>query len=168
MNASSMLKNIRYHMPKVRGFDSAVGAGLGALGGLGVAGVRDWFSDDEEKDNARYWTHGLGGAALGFGAGNLVGDRARRYIANNVTPYGYEGLHTGDKDTASLTKELGIGGTNQTDFLKPRSWAHFYRTAIQDRPAKATMKFMTDERGADRSPFSSHISRQSELCESYQ
>lgn len=153
MNPTSMLRNVRYHMPKIRPLDSAIGIGAGALGGLGVAAMRDAMSDDEETDNKRYWTHGLAGAGLGFGAANLVGDRARRYISNNVTPFGYSGRYVGDKDTAALSKELGVPGTEQTDFLRPRSWAHFYRTAIQDRPAEATMKFMTDDRGAGLTPF---------------
>lgn len=157
MDPSSIIKGIRYHAPRIRPLDSAIGAGVGALGGLATAGIRDAMGDDEEKDNARYWTHGLAGAGLGFGAANLVGDRARRYIANNVAPFGYDGRYGGSEDYQTAATEAGLPkGTepSQQAFLKPRSWAHFYNTAIADRPSEVTRNFMTHKKGPNLSEFS--------------
>ena len=158
MSATSLMQNIRYHMPRIRPMDSVVGAGLGALGGLGVAGVRDAMGDDEEKDNSRYWTHGLAGAVGGFGLGNLVGDRARRYVANNVAPFGYAGRYAGSEDYATASREAGVQAkdplnTTQADFLRPRSWAHFYNTAIADKPSQATRDFLTHDKGPNLTEF---------------
>ncbi len=161
MSPSDILRGIRYHAPRIRPFDSAVGLGLGALGGLGVASVRDALGSDEEKDNKRYWTHALGGAALGFGGANLVGDRARRYLSNNLPPFSYGSYdasqyNKGGFNFPAAMKAQGVTpgpSPSPTDFLKPRSWQHFWNTAIADRPSEATVNFLKDKPGVNLGEF---------------
>lgn len=111
---AGIMDTIKHHAPRIRGLDSVVGTGLGAAAGLGVAGIRDYMGDNEEEDDKRYLTHALGGAAGGFAAGNLVGDRARRYMTNKLPMYGY--------DSGSAAQQL-----------LPTSWQDFYDSAIADK-----------------------------------
>jgi hypothetical protein len=138
---SDLVSGLRYHLPKIRLPDSIAGTTLGGLGGLGLAGVRDILSDDEEEDKLRYARYGMLGAAGGFGAGNLIGDRARRYIANNVPAFGYDKYNKSPKSIA-LAKQLGVKGTGPVDFLKPQSLKQFVNTAILDRPSEAMTRFL--------------------------
>ena len=140
---SSFMDNVRHHLPRIRLPDSVVGTSLGALGGLGIAGLRDVLSDDEETDNARYATYGLAGGLGGFGLGNLVGDRLRRYVANNAPPFGYSALNSPESPEGQLAAQLGVENPSPAGWLKPRSWDQVYRTAILDRPDADMVKYMT-------------------------
>lgn len=103
--------DIKHHLPRIRLADSAIGAGLGAGAGALTYAMRD---KEEEPSLAG---HVLAGGLLGVGAGNLAGDRARRYLANNISPAGYD---------ASATAKS----------LMPKSLSHLWRTAVQDLPAE--------------------------------
>jgi hypothetical protein len=110
-----VIRGIHEQLLAVRVPDSVVGGGVGALGGLGY----DWFKKRNEKDATKGQKHkdtfrrALVGAGLGAAAGNAVGDRARRYAVNNMSPYGY--------------------GENKSD-LEPKSLKHIWDSAIADKP----------------------------------
>lgn len=105
-------------MPRVRGVDTAAGAGLGALGGLGIYGLRNMLREDDpdtEEDDPSLLNHLLGGAGIGAIGGNFAGDRLRRHISNTVTPVEY-------------------GGRSPVQEMMPRSVSDLYKTMILDQP----------------------------------
>lgn len=104
------MQTVQHHMPRIRPLDTAIGAGLGA----GAGALSAAFADKDEEGNKPWLSRTLGGAALGAGAANLVGDRARRYITNKVPMYGY------DADESA-------------NALMPKSWNDFYQAAIADK-----------------------------------
>ena len=110
-----LLDNIKHHLPRIRLPDSVIGAGLGAGLGAGAYGLRRLTGAEEEDVSLP--AHMLTGGLLGFGAGNLVGDRARRYVANNLFPAGY-------------------GNVDQAEMLRPKSLKHVFDTAFRDLPSR--------------------------------
>jgi len=105
-------------MPRFRIPDTLVGGTLGAGAGAGVYGLRHAMTPEKDREkwekNHSLVQHLLGGAATGAVAGNIVGDRGRRYISNNLIPFDY---------------------ASQENTFKPRSLAQVNRTLIQDLPA---------------------------------
>jgi hypothetical protein len=112
------LADVKYHMPTIRLPDTLGGAAVGALGGLGTYGLSRAMTPDDSKDQPSLATHLGVGAAAGAGIGNLVGDRARRYLANNLMPYEYQ---------STARKSHG-------EMLRPRSLQHVWDTMILDKP----------------------------------
>jgi hypothetical protein len=152
--ANKAVPAVRHHLPRIRLPDTVAGATLGGLGGLGYAGLRDFMSDNEEEDNARYKTYGLLGALGGAGAANVVGDRTRRYIANNTPAFSY-GKDYQDAASKALKKKLGVTSFSPMGFLKPRSFEHIYETAIKDKPSKEVWEYLNtniDEGGMGLTP----------------
>ena len=153
-SAKKAIPAVKHHLPKIRLPDTVAGATLGGLGGLGYAGLRDFMSDNEEEDNARYKTYGALGALGGAGVANVVGDRTRRYIANNTPAFSYGRNRTGPEAEA-LKKKLGVTSFAPAGFLKPRSFKHVYDTAIRDKPDAAVWEFLntaSDEGGVGLAP----------------
>jgi hypothetical protein len=100
------------HLPSIRLPDTIAGAALGGAGGwLADSFIDKDTKESKEESRKKKINRILGGMALGAGAGNLVGDRFRRYVSNTVEPMGYS-----DKS------------------IKPRSWEHFRDAAILDKP----------------------------------
>jgi len=112
---SNIWEGIKHHAPRIRTLDTLVGAGVGGLAGLGTAAYSNWGEEDKKKRSRTNWTRGLVGAGLGAGLGNVVGDRARRYISNSVVPYSY-------KSKSRLNE------------LTPKSWEDFKQRALYDKP----------------------------------
>lgn len=118
-----IIDNVRFHLPKIRPVDTAVGMAAGGLAGA----ARDWATPDQYDANGKKkpkgWGNVLGGALLGAGGANLIGDRARRYVSNKVPPAGYSGgifnyLIPGYRSTA------GVPGMPETDKnAPPRTWS---------------------------------------------
>lgn len=111
------------HVPRVRLVDSVAGGLLGAGAGAAVQAVRNQFRDDADiKRRGRgYGAATLLGAAAGVAGGNVVGDRARRYLSNTLVPMGYEG--NGEESPTPWER------------VRPKSWRQFYDAAIRDVPA---------------------------------
>lgn len=153
-SAKKAVPAIKHHLPRIRLPDTVAGAAVGGLGGLGYAGLRDFMSDNEEEDDARYKTYGALGALGGAGAANIVGDRARRYIANNTPAFSY-GRSRNNPAANALKKKLGVTSFAPSGFLKPRSFKHVYDTAIRDKPDAAVWEFLNtdmDEGGTGLPP----------------
>jgi hypothetical protein len=90
---------------------------LGGAAGAGAGMLYDYIRGGEKgKRFNQALRRILTGAAIGAGATNLVGDRARRYITNSVVPAGYD-------------------GGNILAQLKPRSVQHVWDAAIKDKPS---------------------------------
>lgn len=70
----------------VRGIDTA----LGAAGG-GALGLLSYFLFSAKKKPTDPLLHVLTGAAAGMGIANVAGTLGRRYMANSIMPYDYEG-----------------------------------------------------------------------------
>jgi hypothetical protein len=108
---SDVMNSIYAQLPRIRVPDTAVGAGVGALGGLGYDLIRG-------GDPKARWRQRIGriltGAGAGALAGNVIGDRTRRYISNSFVPFSYE--------------------NNPAQALKPRSLSHIWNAAILDKP----------------------------------
>lgn len=101
---------VQHHLPRIRPLDTAIGAGLGA----GAGALSAHFADPDEEGRKPWLSRMLGGAALGAGTANLVGDRARRYLTNKLPLFGYD-------------------AEKATTALKPKSWDDFYQAAIADK-----------------------------------
>jgi hypothetical protein len=72
------MSDVTHHLPRIRPLDTAVGVGLGA----GAGALSAAFAKPDEEGQKPWMSRVLGGAALGAGAANLVGDRARRYLSD--------------------------------------------------------------------------------------
>jgi hypothetical protein len=85
---SDVANAVYSQLPRVRLPDALVGAGVGALGGLGY----DWIRGAAPGEGR--WRKRLGrmlaGAGVGAMGGSVVGDRFRRYVSNTLVPFGYE------------------------------------------------------------------------------
>ena len=115
-------KGIKHHLPRPRLLDTLGGSALGAGLGGGVYGLRRLVSgeDDDEADRMGLLGHLGIGAGLGGVLGNVVGDRARRWVSNRIVPWGY--------------------GPSQKKYLKPRSLRDFWEGAILDKPLQLSDK----------------------------
>jgi hypothetical protein len=112
--AATAWDNVKFHLPRVRLDDTLLGAAGGAALGAGVYGARRAFGgNDPEERKPSLLGHALAGAAAGAVGGNVIGDRARRYVVNNTRPYGY---------------------TAGQAHLAPKSLGHLWRTAVLDQP----------------------------------
>jgi GNAT superfamily N-acetyltransferase len=109
---SDVLNAAYAQLPRIRVPDTAVGAGVGALGGLGLDAL--WGARPGESRWRKRLGRVLAGAGAGALAGNVVGDRARRYISNSFVPFGYE--------------------NDAVKALRPRSFSHVWNAAILDKP----------------------------------
>ena len=128
-------KGIKHHLPRPRLIDTLGGSALGAGLGGGVYGLRRLVSgeDDEEADRMGLLGHLGIGAGLGGALGNVVGDRARRWVANRIVPWGY--------------------GPSQAQYLKPRSFKDFWEGAILDKPLQLSDKeLLAPDSGHDDLP----------------
>jgi len=111
----SLAATLQHHLPRIRPLDSIAGAVTGA--GLGYASAT---GDDTEEGKRKRIKRMLLGALVGAAGGNVVGDRARRYVANMLVPAGYSGL--------------GDSGDGHLRQLVPDSPSQFIDAAIKDKP----------------------------------
>lgn len=126
---SGAWQSIKHHAPRIRLPDTAAGMAMGGLAGLGTYGVSRMMSgNDPRKKKPSLWKHLAVGAGLGGLGGNVVGDRARRYLSNNMVLFGYDPKRT-------------------FQHIKPTSWGQFYDTAIRDVPNPAVDKMMEEGMG---------------------
>lgn len=135
LKRADALSNIRWHLPRVRLPDTVAGGLLGAGLGAGVYGVRRWMTDKDKEQPSLLQHIGIG-AGLGAVGGNVVGDRARRYLVNNTDPTGHK-----PRDMGSLA---------------PKSLSQFFRTAIQDMPEPHANGAATTEQPAELSTALRH------------
>lgn len=129
------------HLPRVRALDSAVGGTIGALGGLGVEATRRLFGKKSKNSWLDYLKSMAVGGAVGVGAGNLAGDRARRYMTNTIIPYRYgqdrQKVVADGKPVQGKTYAASTG--TPLDRVLPRSFKQFWDAAVLDRPAHTAM-----------------------------
>lgn len=115
---SDVLQEARRQLPGFHGWETAGGAVAGAGAGTAVQLARRMMQSKREKEQ-----HGapslLRGAAVGAGlgafGGNLVGDRARRYISNMPNPFGYN-------------------ASARLNDMREAGWEGLLRGAILDQP----------------------------------
>jgi hypothetical protein len=109
-------------LPRIRLADSVLGGVSGAGLGLAMQGIRNQFRDDEsrKREGSGYGQAAAVGGALGVLGGNVIGDRARRYLSNTLTPMAYQG--------------------DLWDRIRPRGVDHVYHAAILDEPQFQTGK----------------------------
>jgi hypothetical protein len=115
------------HLPRIRGLDSAVGGAVGALGGLGVEATRRAFGKKTKNSLMDYLRSAAVGGVAGAGAGNLIGDRARRYVSNTLIPMSYSS-HDPMKDPVQTS-------VSPLQRLLPADFRQFWDAAVLDRPA---------------------------------
>ncbi|NBQ67445.1 MAG: hypothetical protein EBU46_00905 [Nitrosomonadaceae bacterium] len=115
LQPGGLLHSIKGQLPQIRLPDSLVGGAVGAAGGALYHGLSDDTATSEAQNSKTKWRRILGGAGVGALGANVVGDRARRYLANNMYPLGYAS---------------GVPGTE----LAPKSFKHIWDSAILDKP----------------------------------
>lgn len=140
------LAGVYEHLPKIRGFDSVAGAIPGAALGSAVGLVKERLTKPKQKRNYfRAAATGAGvGGILGAGAGNVIGDRTRRYLTNTVPVIG-SGYDNKENVSAVSPFKVGPDGGREVD------WHKLYEGAILDRPVVSTNKADVLAEGADRS-----------------
>lgn len=122
------------HLPRIRLPDSVVGIGAGVP--LAYAG--EWLtrsrslSPEQAKARQRRWM--AGGALAGLGVGNLVGDRARRYITNVMPPLDYS-----NREKFVVPREKVISNDNYgekaiPDVNTPIDQKGIWRALVEDKP----------------------------------
>ena len=118
--ASGWLDTLKHHAPRIRLDDSLVGGGIGAATGAISAALSNAGRESDDPDRASYLQRMTVGAGLGAAAGNLVADRGRRYLVNNLPAAGY-------------------GNSDHASHLKPKSLRQVFDTAILDNPTEAVV-----------------------------
>lgn len=86
VNWDEVKQRIRAELPGLHVPEALMGGMVGAAGG-GLAGYLN--GDFDRKKRNRWWRYPLIGAVAGAGAGNLVGDRMRRWLSNISDPFSY-------------------------------------------------------------------------------
>lgn len=114
IKTASLLDSVKYHAPKIRTLDTVVGGLGGAAAGLATAGLKNTFTKDKKKNRSSYLRYAAGGALAGAGLGNVLGDRARRYVSNAVQTSDY-------------------GSKSQVANLMPGSMGRFMDLAVNDK-----------------------------------
>lgn len=130
MQPGSVGYEIYRQLPGFHPVDTLVGAGVGAAGGA----LYHALSSDERPKHRRkgdnsFWRRLLTGAAVGGLGGNLIGDRARRYISNLPGITGYNPKQIGRVVRENGWKGIWEGGVldrpvaNQgKGLIDPESW----------------------------------------------
>ena len=130
IDLQKIVDNIRWHLPKLRVPDTAVGM----AGGAGAGALYDLIRGKGEDGKRKTLKRVLTGALAGAGLSNVAGDRFRRYISNTKLPLGY---------TPNAAKEI-----------KP-SLKRIWNAAILDKPDydPQTLEYWRSKPGGSMLPF---------------
>jgi len=121
------LSSVYSALPAVRLGDTLIGGGLGALGGAALNTAREYFTEDsKDRDLLGAATKGvLLGGATGAALGNVVGDRARRYLSNTVPLIGHG--YSSEATSKGISPFKDDGGVD---------WSKLYSAAVDDVPVR--------------------------------
>lgn len=85
-----LLHKAEGQLPSIRLPDSIVGGAVGAGGGAIYNAMKDDGDVSKKTKRHNFWNRLIGGAGIGALAGNVAGDRGRRYLSNTMIPYSYD------------------------------------------------------------------------------
>lgn len=106
----SLGRSIYKHLPGWHTPDILAGAALGAAGGAATHALRSYLEPNKRKrKQLSLLNHVAAGAGLGASGLNLIGDRLRRFVSNDIPPWGYERGASAYKPDTSLFSRIWQG-----------------------------------------------------------